>query len=41
LIGEEKESQVSAEKNRKIVEQFYMASNTGDMDTELITSTLG
>jgi len=32
---------MSAEENRKIVEQFYAASNSGDMDTELITSVLG
>lgn len=30
---ENKEPPMSAEENRKIVEQFYSASNRGDMDT--------
>ena len=32
-MGEKQESQVSAKENKKIVEQFYAASNSGDMDT--------
>jgi ketosteroid isomerase-like protein len=33
IKGDKQERQMSAEENRKIVEQFYAASNSGDMDT--------
>jgi len=32
---------MSAEENRKILEQFYAASNSGDMITELVSPVFG
>jgi len=32
-MEKKQERHVSAEENRKIVEHFYAASNSGDMDT--------